>query len=299
MKSFNLVFLFAATSLYEAKTNKPAFPLRSPITILNTSDTSACPPHTIIDKEVDKHEGLLQAEAEFLFRPCGCGGPGWDSVAYYDFSEQECPPGFSRVYGKWNNISCQPNNANNRHGDCGLLFHHSSLVLPVKGRSYSSVCGRIRGHGWGYAFYNAIICNTSLEESYVSGISLTHGPPGSRSHIWTFAAANGEGDTPSTTSYNCPCSNTEIPWPHITPGYVREDYFCDSNYQFFTNNKTFIQDHNDDLWEGQGCGPTSSCCESTRYFCKHLTYSTSDNLEIRLFTFTDKSSMSLIEIHMK
>ena len=59
---------------------------------------------------------------------------------------------------------------------------YSSLTLPVKGRSYSSVCGQVIGHGFGAAFYNSKFCTHSLEIPYVAGVSLTHGPAGRRRH---------------------------------------------------------------------------------------------------------------------
>ena len=57
------------------------------------------------------------------------------------------------------------------------------------------MCGRIRGHGRGWAFYNAINYNEDIEQPYADGVSLSHGPAGRRRHIWTFAAARADGDT--------------------------------------------------------------------------------------------------------
>jgi len=112
-----------------------------------------------------------------------------------------------------------------------------------------------------------------------------------RSHIWTFAAAWADGDS-TRTYYNCPCSNTNITWPHATPQYVGQDYFCGSNWQTTVENKYAIKNLNDNLWDGVGCGPTTSCCEFNRppYFCKHLNYTTSDDMEIRLVSHSYTSS---------
>ena len=182
--------------------------------------------------------------------------------------------------------------------------YYSSLPLPVQGRSYSSVCGRVRGHGYGFAFGNTIACNYGLEQAYVDGVSLTHGPAGRRTHIWTFAAAWADGypDTP----YNCGCSNTNKNWTHAIPGDVGDDYFCDSNRQHTEGGRWEGRDKDDDLWDGEGCGSSSSCCEwkDPPYFCKQLHNSTSEDMEIRLFTdyyvashFT--TSVSLVEIFVK
>ena len=266
-------------------------PAHPPTTSLDTSDT-ACPSDSLVNEEVRKTKAMLGTET--WFRPCDCGGPGWEKIAFYDFSQQECPPDFTRRYGRYNNVSCV---ANNRGRACHYYSYSSSLPLPVQGRSYTSVCGRVRGHGWGDAFYNAIACNYSQEQAYVIGVSLTHGPAGRRTHIWTFAAANVDGD-PDTqgTRYNCGCSNTNKNWTHATPGDVADDYFCDSNQQY-----TEGIDYDDDLWDGVGCGSNSSCCEwrDPPYFCNHLHNTTSEDMEIRLFSIYSTLTVSLIEIFVK
>ena len=67
-----------------------------------------------------------------------------------------------------------------------LIFFISTTT-----RSYSSVCGQVRGHGWGDKFCNAIARNyNSLEQPYLSGVSLSHGPAGRSA----FAAAYADGN---------------------------------------------------------------------------------------------------------
>ena len=159
----------------------------------------------------------------------------------------------------------------------------ASLTIPMEGKSYSSVCGRMRGYGDVLGFQSSILCNASLEESYVDGLSLTHGPPGNRSHIWTFAATHGFADSKSTID-SCPCSVTDMTWSHTIPNYVGQDYFCDSFHEIV--DCILTNDPNDYLLEGQDCGPASSCCcdfKHPPYFCKHLNYTTSDDMEIRHF----------------
>ena len=269
-------------------------PARPPATSLDTSDT-ACPSDSIVDEEVRKTKAMMGTET--LFRPCDCGGLGWEKIAFYDFSQQECPPNFTRLYGHYNNVSCK---TTNYHSTClGWDYYSSSLPLPVQGRSFNSVCGRVRGHGYGLAFINAIACNYSLEQAYVVGVSLTHGPAGRRTHIWTFAAAVADGDP--NTRWICDCSNTNNNWTHATPCDVGDDYFCDSNGQY-TEGGRYEEDEDDDLWDGEGCGSRSSCCEwkDPPYFCKHLHNTTSEDMEIRLFTFYFFTpTVSLIEIFVK
>ena len=63
-----------------------------------------------------------------------------------------------------------------------------SVTYSTFGVNYSRVCGRVIGYqsrvpdAFDYP-------SQTIKGYYVDGISLTHGPPGSRQHIWTFAAA--------------------------------------------------------------------------------------------------------------
>ena len=306
MNKIALFFAITITSLGLTKRNKLVLPACVPATSLETSD-KACPSNSLLDKEAQKTKTMLGAET--WFRPCDCGGPGWEKITFYDFSQQECPPDFARLYGKYNNVSCQCND-DNKYNECKTIFKYysSSLSLPVKGRSYSSVCGRVTGHGWGRAFISFIECNYSIEQPYVYGVSLTHGPAGRRRHVWTFAAAVANGDIlASFTRFHCACSNTNMNWTHTTPDDVGHDYFCDS---FRHREDSYFEDlDEDDLWDGEGCGSSNSCCKwnDPPYFCKHLHYTTSEDMEIRLFSdfatisnhYHSYSSVSLIEIYVR
>ena len=90
---------------------------------------------------------------------------------------------------------------------------------------YSRVCGRILGYQFAYtrAFYDSGLV-TTIESQYVDGVSLTHGAPGARQHIWTFAAGLTEDDSGYTTLL-CPCSTTGTV---SVPPFVGNDYFCES-----------------------------------------------------------------------
>ena len=102
-----------------------------------------------------------------------------------------------------------------------------SAVFSSGGLSYSRVCGRVNGYQKGTtdAFHLSAGLRT-LEQSYVEGVSLTHGAPSSRQHIWTFAAALYETTSPYNPNYNCPCTNTEEDWPFEVYSYVGNNYFC-------------------------------------------------------------------------
>ena len=106
-----------------------------------------------------------------------------------------------------------------------------------------------------------------------------------RTHIWIFVAANAYGLS-SFTQLNCPCSKTTVTWLYTLSDYVGPDYFCVSNQKYIHEGNEFIEDKKNPLWDGQGCGPTISCCEFNNppYFCKHLNYPTSEDREIRLLS---------------
>ena len=61
----------------------------------------------------------------------------------------------------------------------------------------------------------------------------------------------------------------------------------------------------DPLWDGKGCGPTSTCCSFNNppWFCKQLPQSTNADLEMRLcgagYPESQNTLIELIEIYIK
>ena len=306
MKVACSIFLVVAISLSFAKRSKKVLPVCMPASV--PSADGACPSRSITEKDVGKFKEYFQDQ--YWFRSCECGGPGWNKVAFYNFTNgvMDCPTDFYHYQRLVSRAGCVPSFSNPKINnicppDPGFYnqYYQASLAIPVEGKSYSSVCGRMRGYGDGIGFHNNILCNASLEEYYVDGLSLTHGPPGNRSHIWTFAATHGFFDSKKTVD-SCPCSFTGTTWPHTVPNYIGQDYFCDSFNQIEVGGDDSVtHDPNDYLWEGQDCGPTSSCCDFKHppYFCKHLNYTTSDDMEIRHFMESVNPSVLLIEIYIK
>ena len=188
-----------------------------------------------------------------------------------------------------------------------------AVLIPVT-MSYSMICGRIYAYqrGWSHAFRYSVFSNPSLgvdgiEYPYVDGLSLTHGVVGQRKHVWTFAGAYDE-----TSSYNnntllpsnsCPCMNPALTWPYEVPSYVGDSYFCDTGAHTYPSANTLYMD--DPLWDGEGCGGSSTCCSlnSPPWFCQHLKYHTSDDLELRLCSYGNSEYedklISLVEIYVK
>ncbi len=159
--------------------------------------------------------------------------------------------------------------------------------------------------GVGEAFVRFIYRNFPIETAYMDGVSLTHGPPRNRKHIWSFVAAYSDNDINTQfPQSNCPCSSN-IPWPHLTPSYVGNDYFCDSNNEYVYNdqiNRWERQlDLSDLLWDGHGCSHNSTCCSFNNppFFCKNLNYTTTDDIEMRLMWVWLRGFLTFVEIYIK
>ena len=118
-------------------------------------------------------------------------------------------------------------------------------------------------------------------------MSLTHGQS-PREHIWTFAAARDESSGDSR--FRCPCVNPNLNPTPTLPGFIGNDYFCDTALEtIYTSVPDWQSIHvSDPLWDGEGCGPTSTCCYNPQrevnppWFMKTLSSPTSDDIEMRL-----------------
>ena len=181
-----------------------------------------------------------------------------------------------------------------------------SSTFSVGGSQYSRVCGRARAYrsGVNSGFYGYHVLHHAIDSSYVDGLSLTHGAPGSRQHIWTFVSGLFTGDGSSSFARNrCPCDNGNT--TYHSPPFVGNDYFCESvgtpsnwrtnSLRFFPNNAT--------LWDGQVCEGGGSCCQFNNppWFTKNLTSPTTDGIELRLCMVdtgvNDNVALELLELY--
>ena len=191
-------------------------------------------------------------------------------VADLDMTDptQSCPSGFRQI--------TSPKRA------CGKPRSGCvSTTFPVHGVQYSRVCGRVTAYQLSspdafYTYYRNR--QLTIDDLYVDGVSLTHGQ-NPRKHIWTFAAALDE------THYGvnaCPCTNTDTAYTGAVPPFIGQDYFCDTGSRNRFQYNIFYS--NDPLWDGAGCGPTSTCCSFNNppWFCKQLPQPTTENIELRL-----------------
>ena len=270
-----------------------SFPMR-----LAPTASSTCPSPEEIDTLRRNAKHLLEEISRTI--PCSCGGAGWTRVAYLDMSDpqQTCPSNWT--------LNTSPVRGCGRSSTDYTTC--DSVVYPLNSRSYSSVCGKIIAYHSNFSFGFQSAWNTrnfSIEESFVSGVSITHGPPGARQHVWTFVGALTEIIRhPPHVTHNCPCSNTNVTWTYEISSFIGNDYFCDTgNRGPGYNSSAFYL--NDPLWNGEGCGSTSSCCEFNfpPWFCKSLPQPTTDDLEIRLcaqqvYSYENKI-ISLMEVFVQ
>ena len=201
-----------------------------------------------------------------------CGGPGWRRVVFLNMTDPShvCPEGLANT--TYSRRTC---------GRAHSVFHScSSTTFSVGGSQYSRVCGRALAYRFGrnFAFFGYHIYRIGIDGQYVDGLSLTHGAPGSRQHIWTFASG-----FVTTWDYNyplnqCPCDNNNT---RPSPPFVGNDYFCESVRE---NSWGRVFYPNATLWDGQVCEGGGTCCQFNNppWFTKNLANSTTENIELRL-----------------
>ena len=196
-----------------------------------------------------------------------CGGTyGWRRVAYLNMADpyNQCP-------SVWQEITTP-------HRVCGRRSTSAScegLTYSTGSEQYDQVCGRIIGYerGTPSLFTGA---GQSIDTFYIDGVSVTHGSP--RQHIWSFG-----GGLDEVSSVNaCPCVTGSTAGDRI-PSFVGQNYFCEAGLTRYSSGFAFWP-NGDPLWDGQGCGPTSSCCtfNSPPWFNVTLSSPTTDDIEVRI-----------------
>ena len=219
----------------------------------------------------------------------------WTQVANVDMSDntQTCPSAWSAI--------------NSTVRACGrqeLRFGGScdSVFFSTNGKEYSQVSGRITGYQYGYtsAFISSLQTHPpGIDSWYIDGVSLTHGAPGSRTHVWSFVNAWTEDGTDSTV---CACMRSG--WLYTVPDFVGNNYFCatgNNGYPYIFN---AILTRNP-LWDGEGCTGSNTCCQFNQppWFNRTLPAATTDDLEVRICgssqTYNRNTFISHIEFYVK
>ena len=225
-------------------------------------------------------------------------GP-WTRVAYLNMTDpsQQCPSAWTLQ-----TRTSEPRRLCGKHSSGRGC---DSVTYSTLGINYSHVCGRVIAYQYGTPDAFASSGSQTIENNYVDGMSLTHGSPGSRQHIWTFAAGIVENNPSSHPSNSCPCADRAATRSFV-PSFVGNDYFCESGNP--TSTYPSILYANDPLWDGQGCG-AASCCElsyppgvTPPWFCKQLPQTTSDDIEVRLCgdegNTNEDTPVELIELYI-
>ena len=264
-------------------------PLTYPAEVLQGDGSQTCPSGAqrgITRSEIENDTRILLQESVvplLQLQNFTCGGStGWRRVTYLNMSDpsQRCP--FA-----WLQITTPFRVCGTRSPGC------EGVNYTTGSEQYEQVCGRIFGYQVGFSdgFYDASI---SINAEYVDGISVTHGSP--RQHIWTFTGGLDEQDINAAFA----CVNGSTTGNKI-PSFVGQNYFCESGLTRWDGSSDFSSD--DPLWDGQGCGPTSSCCifNSPPWFNVRLPFPTTDYIEVRICsdTITGDTPIQLLELYVK
>ena len=222
-----------------------------------------------------------------------CGDGLWYPVAYLNMTDptQQCPSAW-RLYNTSGVRACGRPVTSRQ--SCPATFYPT-------GHQYSKVCGRVIAYQYSSpgAFHIVYISPRpmSLDDTYVNGVSITHGNP--RSHIWTFAAGETEGNYIYGPGPDCPCSRTGAT---KAPNFIGNNYYCESgnptNYSISNRLHT-----NDPLWDGQQC--EGQCCtngKSPPWFSVELNHTTTDDIEVRICedenTNNEDTPIQMMEIYV-
>ena len=277
-------------------------PLTYPGKVLQGDGSQTCPSEVqreMLRKEVDNatqsllQESVVPQLSTQSSYSCG-GSTGWRRVAYLNMSDpsQQCP-------SVWQEITT-PHRVCGRRSNTSFPGSCEGLNYTTGSGQYDQVCGRIIGYQIGDPESFTRSPGRSINTNYVDGISVTHGSP--RQHIWTFAA--GLEDQQGVHTGTCPCVTRSITGRRI-PSFVGQNYFCESGLTQYRGFRGALYPDGDPLWDGQGCGPTSSCCtfNSPPWFNVQLPSPTTDNIEVRICSNNgiqyEDSPIQLMELYVK
>ena len=273
-----ILLLVAVSSFVESSSSSQqnsTLPVIISPAVLSGGDVGACPSSDSMDSlRQTVREKVATTLQDISPTNCPCGSLGqWTNIADFNFSDPDaaCPSGLTL-------ITDPVRGCGRAQGEAATC---KSVIFSPGGQSYSRVCGRVNAYQEGTtdAFhFNAGL--RGLEEIYVDGVSLTHGAPGSRQHIWTFATAVGEASGASASI--CDCTDTEEDWPYEVYSYIGNNYFCATGNPGSVTFGTVFADN--PLWDGEGCGATNACCQFNNppWFCTTLPQPTTDDIEMRL-----------------
>ena len=240
-----------------------------PLVAINGNTANSCSSNENLEGAIQSLRNSARAMVSGLLAECG--EEPWRQLVAINMSsaDSQCPDGWVeeneggvRACGRGSvGPSCQ-----------------SVLLNSEHQMRYSRVCGRAIGYQYGDPdAFSQRESDVTVDQNYVDGLSITYGSP--QQHIWTFAAAVREGDTPVDSIFHCPCSVHPGASP---PLFVGNNWYCESgNPNPDSGTGSLLPD--DPLWDGVNCEGT--CCsdgKSPPWFSVELPAPTSDYIEARL-----------------
>lgn len=270
--------------------NATTFPAR----VIASNGGGSCPPteqrEGVRNEFTTNVSALLRTITFNVSRNCGSGT--WTRIVHINMTDtsQQCP-------GTFREYSSLVRTCGRRTASSGSC---DSATFSVNGARYSRVCGRVIAYQIGSpdAFYPGST-GTGIDSYYLDGISITHGSP--RQHIWSFAASPTE--TYTISNRICPCSHTGVANTN-PPSFVGNDYFCETGDTGSCCTSGFFY-ASDPLFDGQGCGSTSTCCSFNNppWFSKELSTATTNNIEVRVCsnepTSIDDVPFQILELYIQ
>ena len=199
-----------------------------------------------------------------------CGVAGVMRVGYLDVTNTttKCPEPLT-LYDASGKKLCGPTNTDKAKCD--------PVVFPTHHIPYNFVCGKAVGYAYysTYAFYYSTTTGfDTIDDPYLSGLSITNRMYKKRQHIWSYVA--GYRDT-GASSANCPCASDS---GLDAPKFVGSDFFCESG----THSTPYKKWHTSNpLWDGKDCYSSSQCCGRSRapWFWKVLPEEATSDIEVR------------------
>ena len=224
-----------------------------------------------------------------------CGEGDWRRVVRDDYTNSltQCPT-------VWQEIMVGVDRFCGRMSATADTCDSASFLVDGE---YNRVCGRIHAFHAGQAV--SFAGTNDIETAYLTGLSLTHGAPTSRQHIWSFAIGETEDSSvlvaDGAPERLCPCHDDGDP---TTPTFVGSDFFCeaalDDPFDSGTQSSTPFLD--DLLWDGCECTDEEDCCgeNGPPFFYTILPFPTTDDLEIRMCLPTAEANVlvQLVEIYV-
>ena len=291
--------LIAQPAAAQEQQENATLPISYPATVLE-GDSETCA--SIEEREMvgtqireDIREILRDVVIPSLDIVIPCGGPGWALAASLDMTDptQNCPSAWDERTENGKRVCFRQTS-----GSAGC----DSVTFSTDGKEYTHVCGRAIGYQHTYTdAFGFRATPGTIDSYYVDGLSVTHGQPGDRTHIWTFAAGTNEA---GTGDWHCPCLSPDYNFALI-PSYVATNYFCESGVLYpYGTSVAFYS--GDPLWDGDGCGaPNNTCCSfnSPPWFTVELPTPTTDDIEVRNCadqgTANENVGIELIEFYIR